>query len=143
MKAIALIPLAAILALSACAGVKTFDQHLRQLEGKPVNDADLLLGHHADGEYRSGNDTVYVWQKQDVESIFGPAVTSGGYRLGSPSQAMGGSAMIWSGIQLNSCVIRATTNDGIIKKITFEGNPGGCETVYGFRRDRHDRAVSQ
>lgn len=123
------------LILSACAGPMSFDQRLRQLEGRPVNDADLMLGSHADGEYRDGANTVYVWQDHKTNSVFGSSV-AGGHRI------LGGD-MIWGGIVTHTCVIRATTYDGIIQKIRFEGNPGGCETIHGNRREPLGRDTSQ
>ncbi len=133
MRGLRMMGLLAVLGLSACAGGMTFDQHLRQLEGKPVNDADLMLGRHSTGQYQDGNATVYVWQARDAESIFGRSVSSGrGYGLGSPMDD--GHELLLSGVQLHSCVIRARTMDNIIQRVTYEGNPGGCETIYGYKR---------
>ncbi len=136
MKALSLTCLTAVLVLAACAGPMSFDQHLRQLEGKPVNDADLMLGHHADGHYKDGANIVYVWQDYKANSVFGSNVTNGGHRI------LGGD-VVWAGIVTNSCVIRASTYDGIIKKITYEGNPGGCETIYGRKQEPLGRDTSQ
>lgn len=128
-----LLALAGLLTLSACAGARTFDQDLRALQGHPVNDAAIKFGQGHTGEYRQGDATVYVWKSSQRKSIFGDAVTKGrGYQLGGT--AADGSGVYWTGIQHNQCVIRATTTDGIIRKITSEGNPGGCETIYGYRR---------
>jgi len=121
-----------VLTLTACAGAHTWDQTRNGLVGKPINDADILYG-HPDGEYRKGDTITYVWQDRKSESVFGPSVTSGaGYRLGRPLN--NGSEFLWSGIEYYTCVIRATTRDGLITKITSEGNPGGCETIHGHRR---------
>lgn len=120
--------------LTACAGARSFDQDLRQLEGRPVNDAAIMLGGPHTGSYKQGNATVYVWQGYKRESIFGPGVSKGrGYRLGSPMDD--GSGLYWTGIEHYRCVIRATTTDGIVRKITMEGNPSGCETIYGGKRE--------
>jgi hypothetical protein len=121
-----------ILALSACAGARTWDGTLRQLEGKPINDAVILYG-HPDGEFVKGPVTTYVWQDRKADSVFGTTVTAGrGYRLGSPLGD--GSEFLWSGLEYHRCVIRASVVDGIITRITSEGDPGGCETIHGFRR---------
>lgn len=131
--------LALVLALAACAG-QTFDQHLRSYKGKPVNDFAIGYGPHT-GQYQRGDGAiVYVWQKSQTQSVFGPAVTQGGYRIGSGGQADGG--ILWTGIQHNSCVIRAGTMDGLIRDISFEGNPGGCETIYGTRKRELGYSVS-
>ncbi|HEY8964083.1 MAG TPA: hypothetical protein VIN59_06445 [Alphaproteobacteria bacterium] len=121
-----------ILTLAACAGVRTWDGELRKLEGKPINDAVILYG-DPDGEYRHGPATTYVWQDRKADSIFGPSVTSGaGYRIGRPLH--NGSEFLWGGIEYYRCVIRATVVDGLITRITSEGDPQGCEIIHGFRK---------
>lgn len=121
------------LLLAACAGGNSFDQNLRKVEGKPINDVAIMLKGKHTGEYQDGPATVYVWQKAQTESLFGPSVTQGGYRLGNRSSALG-SEFLWTGIQYHSCVIRARTMDGMVQRITMEGDPGGCESIYGNRR---------
>lgn len=120
--------------LAGCAGGNSFDQNLRKVEGKPINDVAIMLKGKHTGEYQDGNATVYVWQKRQTESVFGSTVTDKGYRLGSASTAMGNAEFLWTGIQYHSCVIRARTMDGIVQRITMEGDPGGCESIYGNRR---------
>ena len=133
MKVLRILTLTGILALAGCTGAMTFDQHLRQLEGHPVNDADLMLGHHADGQYQDGTDTVFVWQDHKVESILGGANLQNGYQIGNT--ASNGNSLIWGGVVMDTCVIRATTNDGIIKRIRYEGSVNGCETIYGYHKE--------
>jgi len=130
-----LLILASVLLLSACAGVQTFDQHIKSLEGHPVNDAAIMLNQKHTGEYKQGDATVYVWQGSYSESVFDRSTyhqTGTGIQIGN--MAANGNIFLLSGIQYDSCVIRATTLDGIIQRITFEGNPGGCETVYGWKK---------
>jgi len=131
--------MACILALSACAGMRTWDGTLNSLRGKPINDAVIVYG-QPDGQYNKNGMTTYVWQDRMTESVFGPTVTAGhGYRLGSP---LGSSEFIWSGIETHRCVIRAETSSGIITGITSEGEPGDCETIHHFRREPLGRNYS-
>lgn len=120
----------AVLLLAACAGMTTFDQSLRALEGRPVNDAKIMLKGEPSGQYTDGQGRlVYVWKGYQRESIFGPAVTKGrGYDIMN-------TGIYWTGIEHHRCTVRAATTGGIVQKITFEGNPGGCETIYGSRRE--------
>ena len=128
------------LALAGCAGVRTFDSDLRAFIGKPVNDAAIVYGPHT-GQYTTkAGETVYVWQDSDVESVFGPAVTGGiGYQIGgSPAS---GNGLLWSGIKFHGCVIRITTMDGIVRAVTYQGDPGGCETIHGYKRKSLSRVA--
>lgn len=128
-----LFALLATVLLSACAAT-TFDQNLRQLEGKPINDASIQLKDQPSSTYTdNAGRKVYVFKGSDRKSIFGPAVTEGkGYHvLGDRAQ----SSIYWTGIEHHRCTIRATTANGIIQKITMDGDPGGCETIYGNRRE--------
>jgi hypothetical protein len=132
--------LLAVLGLAACAGAHTFDQNLRGLEGRPVNEAFNVLGQPT-GSYARGNTTFYVWQDNVRESVFGPAVSGGrGYRIGAPH---GGSEFLWSGITYHSCVIRAATAEGMVQEITFEGDPGGCQYIHGRHRESWDKSPFQ
>jgi predicted small secreted protein len=141
-RILAILPLLSLLALSACTGAHTFGSDLKALEGKPINDAAIMLGGKHTGEYQRGNETVYVWQDHDSESIFGPRITMGhGYGVGSPMND--GSELLMTGLQFNTCVIRAATLDGIIRDITYEGNPGGCESIYGYRKKALGRNAAQ
>lgn len=134
--------LTTLLTLTACAGGRTLSNDLMGLQGHPINDAFITLGEPT-GSYVKGNQTVYVWQRQHRESVFGPSVTSGyGYQFGRRSSVLG-SGLMWSGIQYDSCVLRAYTAGGTIQRITQEGNPGGCETIYRYRRRDIGYDISQ
>jgi len=121
-----------VLLVGACAGARTWDGTLRQLEGKPINDAAILYG-NPDREYSKGDTTTYVWQDRKADSVFGSSVTSGaGYRIGRPLGD--GTEFLWGGIEYYRCVIRAETRGGLITRIWSEGDPGGCEVIHGFRK---------
>ena len=142
MKRLSAFLLIAVLALAGCAGARTFDQSLRALEGHPVNDVALALGGPPAGQYQDGPAIVYVWKDSLRESVFGPAVTRGrGYKLGRSMNNK--AALMWSGIEHHSCVVRATTMGGIVQRVTLEGNPGGCETIHGYRKEPLGRNISQ
>jgi hypothetical protein len=88
----------------------------------------------------AGGDTVYVWQKRDSESIFGKSVTKGsGYQI--LDQMPDGHGLYWQGVTYNRCTIRATTHNQTVAKVTFEGNPGGCETITGTKRKELGRRL--
>lgn|GEM_PF-1992046 len=124
----------AALMLAACASAVTFDRSLNALEGRPVNDASIFLENQPSGSYTDTQGrTVYTWRGYKRESVFGDRVTKGkGYQLGGTMSD--GSGVYWTGIEHYRCVIRAATVNNIIENITMEGNPGGCETIYGDRR---------
>lgn len=122
------------LALASCAGAApTWENNLGQLVGKPANDADIFLRSHPTGDYAKGDARVYVWQGHNTESIFGPSVTRGsGLQIGRATSL--GTEFYLSGIQYDTCVVKATVLDGIIREIHSEGSaPAGCREVYGKR----------
>ena len=45
-----------------------------------------------------------------------------------------GHIMPWSGVVYDNCVLRARTVTGVVKDVTFEGNPGGCEILFGQKK---------
>ncbi|MBU6235361.1 MAG: hypothetical protein KGQ41_05915 [Alphaproteobacteria bacterium] len=117
-----------VLLLAACAGARTFDTDMQaRYVGQPAAVAFSDFGAPT-GQYTKGADTVYVWQKRDSESIFGPSVT-----MGSGRNIFGG--LYWQGVTYNTCTIRGTvTPKHTLSRLTFEGNPSGCETITGFRK---------
>ena len=122
-----------VMMLSACAGTHSFDQKMRaELVGKPLAAAYERLG-NPKGIRRMGDEASLVWQKRDSESIFGPAVTEGqGYQiLGTMPDGHG---VYWQGITQNRCVIRASAKGDVLTDLSFEGNPGGCETILGAKK---------
>lgn len=123
-----------VLALSACASARTFDGEMRdRYVGKPVADAIRDFG-PAKGSYATADGgTAYTWQKRQSESIFGPAVTQGsGYQI--LGKLPDGHGVYWQGVTQYRCVIRAATQGGTVTGLRFEGNPGGCETILGYKR---------
>lgn len=131
MKRLSLVLLVSL--LGACAGAHTFDGSMRAAYvGQPLAQAIQDFGAPT-GQYDSAAGTVFVWQKRDAESIFGPAVTRGsGYQiLGSMPDGHG---LYAQGVVYNRCVIRATTSKNMVMGMTFEGNPSGCEIITGYRK---------
>lgn len=127
--------IAAVL-LSACAGANTFDSTMNaRYVGQPVAAAYRDFGTPT-GRYDTPQGPVFVWQKRDAESIFGPRVSHGrGYNI------LGN--VYWQGVTYHRCVIRAASDGAVVRKLTFEGDPGGCEIVTGYRAPRLGRSAHQ
>ncbi len=113
--------------------MRTFDGDMRAaLVDQPV-DAALTRFGSPTGQYDRNGQTYLVWQRHRSESVTDMFGRDGHtYALGRP---MGdGHIMPWSGVVYDSCVLRARTVTGVVKDVTFEGNPGGCEILFGQKK---------
>lgn len=126
MKTLKILPVLALITLSACMSFETIEQAWPSLKGKNIQVAIDHLG-IPNGKYTIDGRDVYVWSTSETYTSMVPTTSSTYGTVGNTGFNALSTSYQPKTSQL-SCEIKILTTQRVMERIEYSGNNGACLT---------------